>query len=51
MVAVSEGIKDAAGTPIILSLLTDIEKDSHGNITMSGTGALGDLLTQTLKKP
>lgn len=27
-VAVSEGIKDAGGTPIILSLLTDFEKDS-----------------------
>lgn len=50
VVAVSEGIKDTAGTPIILSLLTDVEKDSHGNITMSGTGALGDLLTQTVKK-
>lgn len=50
IVAVSEGIKDADGTPIILSLLTDVEKDSHGNITMSGTGALGDLLTQTVKK-
>jgi len=49
VVAVSEGIKDAAGTPIILSLLTDVEKDSHGNITMSGTGALGDLLTQTVR--
>ena len=49
VVAVSEGIKDPAGTPIILSLLKDIEKDAHGNITMSGTGALGDLLTQAVK--
>jgi 6-phosphofructokinase len=50
IVAVSEGIKDADGTPIILSLLKDVEKDDHGNITMSGTGALGDLLTQTVKR-
>jgi len=49
VVAVSEGIKDVDGTPIILSLLKDIEKDAHGNITMSGTGALGDLLTQAIK--
>ncbi len=50
VVAVSEGIKDPAGTPIILSLLKDIEKDAHGNVTMSGTGALGDLLTAAVKK-
>jgi len=50
VVAASEGIKDANGTPIILSLLKDIEKDHHGNVTMSGTGALGDLLTQTVKQ-
>lgn len=50
VVAVSEGIKDPSGTPIILSLLKDIEKDAHGNITMSGTGALGDLLTDVVKK-
>lgn len=31
-------------------MLKDVEKDAHGNITMSGTGALGDLLTQTVKQ-
>lgn len=50
VIAVSEGIKDASGTPIILSLLKDVEKDAHGNVTMSGTGALGDLLTDAVKK-
>jgi len=49
IVAVSEGIKDLSGTPIIVSLLKDIEKDDHGNITLSGTGALGDLLSQAVK--
>jgi len=50
IVAASEGIKDASGAPIIVSLLKEIEKDHHGNITLSGTGALGDLLTQTVKQ-
>lgn len=50
VVAVSEGIKDPSGRPIILSLLKDIEKDAHGNITLSGTGALGDLLSQAVKE-
>jgi 6-phosphofructokinase len=50
VVAVSEGIKDPSGRPIILSLLKDIEKDDHGNVTMSGTGALGDLLSQAVKE-
>jgi 6-phosphofructokinase 1 len=50
VVAVSEGIKDSSGRPIILSLLKDVEKDAHGNVTMSGTGALGDLLTQAVKE-
>lgn len=50
VIAVSEGIKDPSGRPIILNLLKNIEKDAHGNVTMSGTGALGDLLTQTIKE-
>jgi 6-phosphofructokinase 1 len=50
VVSVSEGIKDPSGSPIIVSLLRDIEKDAHGNVTMSGTGALGDLLTQAVKE-
>jgi 6-phosphofructokinase len=50
VVAVSEGIKDPSGRPIILSLLKDVEKDDHGNVTMSGTGALGDLLSQAVKE-
>jgi len=50
VVAVSEGIKDVSGTPIIVSLVKEVEKDAHGNITMSGTGALGDLLTHMVKQ-
>lgn len=50
VVAVSEGIKDASGTPLIASLLKDTEYDAHGNMTLSGTGVLGDLLTREIKE-
>ncbi len=44
VVAVSEGIVDADGTPIA-EQFTGGEKDAHGNVQLSGTGALGDLLS------
>jgi 6-phosphofructokinase 1 len=50
VIAVSEGIVDEEGTPIIASLQEEVERDSHGNIQLSGTGALGDLLADTIKK-
>ena len=49
IIAVSEGVVDEEGTPIIAKLMKDVEKDSHGNIQLSGTGALGDLLSSTIK--
>lgn len=49
-IAVSEGISDKDGTPMITKLMGTEERDAHGNVQLSGTGALGDLLTQTLKK-
>lgn len=49
IIAVSEGVVDEEGTPIIAKLMKDVEKDSHGNIQLSGTGALGDLLSNTIK--
>lgn len=48
-IAVSEGISDAAGTAMITKLLGKEERDSHGNIQLSGTGALGDLLADTIR--
>jgi len=48
-VAVSEGIKDSSGQAILTTLGKDLDKDAHGNVTLSGTGALGDLLTQCVK--
>ena len=50
VVAVSEGIIDSEGKPIITRLVDRIEKDAHGNIQLSGTGALGDLLAQQVKQ-
>ena len=49
VIAVSEGIHDASGVPIIAQLAKTVEKDAHGNIQLSGTGALADLLTETVK--
>lgn len=50
IIAVSEGIVDGEGTPIITTLSKDVERDSHGNVQLSGTGALGDLLSNTIKE-
>lgn len=49
VIAVSEGIQDENGTPI-LSKLMATEKDAHGNIQLSGTGALGELLVKQIKE-
>ena len=49
VIAVSEGIHDAAGTPITSLLATEIERDAHGNVQLSGNGALADLLCETIK--
>jgi ATP-dependent phosphofructokinase / diphosphate-dependent phosphofructokinase len=49
VVAVSEGIHDAAGTPILATLATDLERDAHGNVQLSGSGALADLLCEEIK--
>jgi 6-phosphofructokinase 1 len=48
IIAVSEGVSDKTGAPIITSL-KGAEKDSHGNLQLSGTGALGDLLADLIK--
>lgn len=49
VIAVSEGICDIHGTPIITKLMSNVEKDAHGNVQLSGTGALGDLLGEEIK--
>ncbi|MBN2507382.1 MAG: 6-phosphofructokinase [Verrucomicrobia bacterium] len=49
IIAVSEGITDAAGAAIVTTLGTAVEKDAHGNVQLSGTGALGDVLANEVK--
>ena len=49
VIAVSEGIHDAAGTPILAKLSAELERDAHGNVQLSGTGALADLLCEEIK--
>ena len=49
VIAVSEGIHDASGTSIITSLGPEVERDAHGNVQLSGTGALADLLCKEIK--
>lgn len=53
VVAVSEGIHDASGKSIIEQLAQRkggaAERDAHGNVQLSGTGALADLLCEEIK--
>ena len=49
VIAASEGIHDAAGAPILEKLTGGLEKDAHGNVQLSGTGALADLLCEEIK--
>lgn len=49
VIAVSEGISDETGEPIAVKLAKNVERDAHGNVQLSGTGALGDLLSDLVK--
>ncbi len=49
VVAVSEGIHDASGQPILAQLAKELEHDAHGNVQLSGSGALADLLCEEIK--
>jgi 6-phosphofructokinase 1 len=49
IVAASEGIHDESGEPIATKLAKQVERDAHGNVQLSGTGALADLLTDYVK--
>ena len=51
VIAVSEGIEDKNHTPILQLLSKDkLEADSHGNVQLSGTGALADALIEKIKQ-
>ncbi len=49
IIAASEGIHDEKGEAIITKLAGTVEKDAHGNVQLSGTGALADLLCEEVK--
>ena len=50
VIAVSEGIHEANGIAIVEKLTQGLEQDPHGNIQLSGTGALGDYLATLIRK-
>jgi ATP-dependent phosphofructokinase / diphosphate-dependent phosphofructokinase len=53
VIAVSEGIHDASGQPMLAQLAAKsgqgMERDAHGNVQLSGSGALADLLCDEIK--
>jgi len=49
VIAVSEGMCDADGETWTKKIAQDAEKDPHGNIQLSGTGALADFLAAQVK--
>jgi 6-phosphofructokinase 1 len=52
VIAVSEGIHDASGQAVAAQLAAaggGAERDAHGNVQLSGTGALADLLCNEIK--
>lgn len=50
IVAISEGIKDKEGKPFITNLTDNVERDAHGNLQLSGSGSLGDMLSELVKE-
>jgi 6-phosphofructokinase len=49
VIAVSEGMSDMDGKTWTEKVLQQSEKDSHGNVQLSGTGALADFLASQVK--
>jgi len=50
VVVVSEGIRDVDGVIWTKKISQDLEADAHGNVQLSGTGALADFLTSKVKE-
>ena len=49
IVAISEGIQDEKKKLISQKITKNQEYDAHGNIQLSGTGSLGDFLSNQIK--
>ena len=50
LIAASEGISQPGGKTWAEAMSANLEKDAHGNIQLSGTGALGDYLASLITK-
>ena len=50
LIAVSEGIGQPDGKTWAEHMATNLERDAHGNVQLSGTGALGDFLAGLITK-
>ena len=50
IVAVSEGIHEGGGEPVVAKLAKNLERDAYGNVQLSGTAALAQVLTDAIKR-
>jgi 6-phosphofructokinase 1 len=50
LIAVSEGVSHPDGRTWAEAMATGLEKDAHGNVQLSGTGALGDYMGNLVTK-
>jgi ATP-dependent phosphofructokinase / diphosphate-dependent phosphofructokinase len=50
LIAVSEGISQPGGKTWAEAMSANLDKDAHGNVQLSGTGALGDFLASLITK-
>lgn len=50
IIAASEGVHDESGKPIITQFAKKVEHDAHGNVQLSGSGALAQLLGDQVKE-
>jgi 6-phosphofructokinase 1 len=50
LIAVSEGVSQPGGKTWAEAMSSGLEKDAHGNVQLSGTGALGDYLASLITK-
>jgi len=50
LIAISEGVAAPDGKAWAEKMAENVEKDSHGNIQLSGTGTLGDFFADLIKK-
>ena len=50
LIAVSEGVSRPDGKTWAEHMTANLERDSHGNVQLSGTGALGDYMASLISK-